>query len=268
MFNNAKNGVLEIDNTTINYLSFGKGNKNLILIPGLGDGLKTVKGLAIPFSFLYKKFTKDYKVYSFSRKNQLPEEYTTLDMANDVVKCMDKLGIKKANILGVSQGGMISQHIAINYPEKVEKLILVVTVLKSNEMIAKNIDYWLNLVFKDDFKELMLDTAKKSYTGKFLKKNIRMIKCFSFLMKPKKFDRFIVQAKACKTHDAKDANKIKSPTLIVGGACDLILGIEGSVALHNQIENSKLVIYDEYSHGVYEQAKDFDDLVFNFLSND
>ena len=91
-------------------------------------------------------------------------------MANDVIKCMDKLGIEKASIIGVSQGGMISQHIAINCPSRVEKLVLVVTAPENNEIIENNIDNWLNLAFKKDFKEIMLDTAKKSYTGKFLKK--------------------------------------------------------------------------------------------------
>ena len=265
MFNNAKNGVLEVDDTTINYLSFGKGSRNLILIPGLGDGFKTVKGLAIPFSLMYKKFTKDFTIYSFSRKNKLSDGYTTLDMANDVIKCMNKLGIEKASILGVSQGGMISQHIAINFQERVEKLVLVVTVPKSNNMIDKNIDIWLNLALKKDFKEIMLDTAKKSYTGKYLKKNIRVLKYFSFLMKPRKFDRFIIQANACKTHDSKEIEKIKCPTLIIGGRKDEILGVDGSIELNKKIEGSILKIYDEYSHGLYEQAKDFNDKVLEFL---
>lgn len=265
MFNNAKNGVLEVDDTTINYLSFGKGSRNLILIPGLGDGFKTVKGLAIPFSLMYKKFTKDFTIYSFSRKNKLSDGYTTLDMANDVIKCMNKLGIEKASILGVSQGGMISQHIAINFQERVEKLVLVVTVPKSNNMIDENIDIWLNLALKKDFKEIMLDTAKKSYTGKYLKKNIRVLKYFSFLMKPRKFDRFIIQANACKTHDSKEIEKIKCPTLIIGGRKDEILGVDGSIELNKKIEGSILKIYDEYSHGLYEQAKDFNDNVLEFL---
>lgn len=265
MFNNAKNGVLEIDDTTVNYLSFGKGDKNLILIPGLGDGFKTVKGLAIPFSIMYKKFAKDFKVYSFSRKNKLSVGYSTFDMAYDIIKCMDKLGIEKASILGVSQGGMISEHIAINYPERVEKLVLVVTVPNSNQMIDENIEIWLNLALKKDFKGIMLDTAKKSYTGKYLKKNIRILKCFSFLMKPKKYDRFIVQANACKTHEAMDIDKIKCPTLIFGGKQDKVLGIDGSIELNKKIKGSILKIYEEYSHGLYEQAHDFNDNVLEFL---
>ena len=35
MFNNAKNGCLEIDGTTVDYVSFGEGEKTLVMIPGL-----------------------------------------------------------------------------------------------------------------------------------------------------------------------------------------------------------------------------------------
>ena len=69
MIYNAKNEKINIDNATANYISFGKGKRNLVIIPGVGDGFKTVKGLALPFSFMYKLFAKDFKVYVFSRKN-------------------------------------------------------------------------------------------------------------------------------------------------------------------------------------------------------
>ena len=266
MFNNAKNGVLKIDDTTVNYLSFGNGKKNLILVPGLGDGFKTVKGLAIPFSILYKRFCKEFKVYSFSRKNDLPNNYSTLNMADDIIKCMDKLGIEKASFVGVSQGGMISEYVAINHPLRVEKLVLVVTVPKANGLIVDNVDNWLNLAQIDDFKSIMIDTAKKSYTGKYMKKSLRTVKYLSFLMKPKNYDRFIVQAEACKKHDAlNEIHKIEAPTLIIGGKLDLVLGVEGSIILNEKIKDSELYIYEEYSHGLYEQSKDFNTRVFDFL---
>ena len=88
MFYHAKNGNLGIDDTNMDYISFGNGKKILIMIPGLGDGLKTAKGMAIPFAILYRSFAKDYKVYVFSRKNRLEEGYTTRDMAKDVHKAM------------------------------------------------------------------------------------------------------------------------------------------------------------------------------------
>ena len=117
-----------------------------------------------------------------------------------------------------------------------------------------------------NFKAIMIDTAKKSYTGKDLKKNIRNFNMFSFLLKPKSFERFIIQAQACKMHNAiNEIGKIKANTLIIAGKKDLILGYEGSKILHEKIENSSLLLYEEYSHGLYEQAKDFNEKVYNFL---
>ena len=43
------------------------GSEHLLLLPGLGDGLRTVKGTALPMALLYRKFTKDYTCWMFSR---------------------------------------------------------------------------------------------------------------------------------------------------------------------------------------------------------
>ena len=83
MLYHAKNGSLKIDDTDMYYISFGTGKKNLIMIPGLGDGLTTVKGTAIPFSLMYRQYAKDYTVYVFSRKNHLEEGASTRDMARE-----------------------------------------------------------------------------------------------------------------------------------------------------------------------------------------
>ncbi|MBQ9928536.1 MAG: hypothetical protein IJO65_11240, partial [Lachnospiraceae bacterium] len=69
----AKGGQLAIDDTTMEYICFGTGAKNLIMIPGLGDGLTSVKGKAIPFALLYRQYAKEYTIYVFSRKNKLME---------------------------------------------------------------------------------------------------------------------------------------------------------------------------------------------------
>ncbi len=55
--------------------------KGLIILPGLGDGLRTVKGTAAPMSLMYRKLASKFTVYAFSRINDLPEGYTTEDMA-------------------------------------------------------------------------------------------------------------------------------------------------------------------------------------------
>ncbi len=72
---NAKNGTLSIDNMEINYVSFGYGDKILILLPGLSDGLTTVKGKALLLAKSYRLFFKKYTVYMFSRKNDHPPHH-------------------------------------------------------------------------------------------------------------------------------------------------------------------------------------------------
>ncbi|MGN0250788.1 MAG: alpha/beta fold hydrolase [Oliverpabstia sp.] len=70
-------------------------------------------------------YANDYKVFIFSRKNDLEEGYSTRDMARDQAEAMKMLGIKSANILGISQGGMIAQYLAIDYPDLVVLAVLV-----------------------------------------------------------------------------------------------------------------------------------------------
>ena len=152
MFYNARNCNIKIGDTDMDYISFGNGNKSLVIIPGLGDALKTVKGSAVTFALMYKLFAKDYKVYVFSRKNKLKQDCSTRDMATDLADVMNQLNITKAFVLGVSQGGMIAQYLAIDYPELVEKLVLAVTLCQPNETSKSVISNWLLLAKEKDRK--------------------------------------------------------------------------------------------------------------------
>lgn len=73
---NAKNGRVKIEDTEMSYISFGFGEKALVLLPGLSDGLTTVRGKALLLAKSYELFFEKYRVYIFSRKNDLPEGYS------------------------------------------------------------------------------------------------------------------------------------------------------------------------------------------------
>lgn len=266
MFYHAKNGNIKIDDTDMDYISFGNGKKTLIMIPGLGDGLKTAKGMAIPFAFLYRSFAKDYTVYVFSRKNKLEEGCFTRDMAKDLHRAMSQLGIKRADIVGVSQGGMIAQYLAIDFPESVNKLVLVVTLARQNEVIQGVIPSWIEMAHKKDYKGIMVDTAEKSYTEQRLKQYRPFYSILGSVGKPKDFTRFLIMAKACIEHNAYDEiNKIKAPTLVIGADCDKIVGGKASEEIAECINGSELKMYQGFGHGVYEEAKDFNQIVMEFL---
>ena len=77
MLYNGKNSTLKIGDTEMDYIRFGTGERVLVMLPGLGDGLRSVKGTALPMAFAYHAFAGDFTAYAFSRKNPLPEGYTT-----------------------------------------------------------------------------------------------------------------------------------------------------------------------------------------------
>lgn len=267
MLLNAKNGAVTIGDTEMDYISFGKGSEILIILPGLGDGLTTVKGMAIPMAMIYRLYAKDYKVYVFSRKNHLNEGYSTRDMAKDQATAMKILGITKAKVLGISQGGMIAQYLAIDYPELVDKLVLTVTLSKQNKDVQAVIENMIKLAEKGNHKELMIDTAEKSYSENYLKKYRLFYPLLGKIGKPKDYSRFLIQAASCVQHNTYEKLKnIVCPTLIIGGEDDKIVSVAASIELADKIKDSELFIYKGLGHAVYEEAKDFNNRVMSFLN--
>lgn len=267
MLNNTKNGVIELDGTDMDYISFGNGSKYLIMIPGLGDGLKTVKGMALTMSVMYKCFTDKYTVFMFSRKNKLKEGYSTKDMAADIAKAMELLGIPKADVLGVSQGGMISQYLAIDFPEKVNKLVLAVTVSKPNDTVKGVVGSWIEMAEADDYKSILVDMIEKIYSEKYQKRNRLFLPVMNIFGKPKDFGRFIIMANACITHNSYDElEKIKCPILIIGGKCDKVVTGKASEEIAEKISGSEIFMYDDLGHSAYEEAADFNSRVLDFLN--
>ena len=266
MLYNAKNGTLKIDGTTMDYIRFGTGERILVMLPGLGDGLRSMKGTALPVAFMYREFAKNFTVYAFSRKNALPEGYTTRDMARDQAEAMKQLGIQKADIFGVSMGGMIAQYLAIDFPEKVNKLILTVTASRPNPILTESIAEWASCAKRGDHAALMDSNLLRIYSEGYYRKNKWMVPIMGKLTKPKSYDRFFVQADACLTHDTYESlHRIQATTLVVGGEKDLSLGGDASREIAAKIPGAEIRMYAQWGHGLYEEAKDFNQVVLDFL---
>lgn len=262
----AMNGTLEIGSGTMDYIRFGAGKRVLIMIPGLGDGLRTVKGTALPMALMYRIFAKDFTVYAFSRKSPLPQSYSTRDMARDQAEAMEKLGIERADIFGVSMGGMIAQHLAVDYPEKVGKLILTVTCAKPNPILRESVEEWIRLAQKGDHTAFMDSNLRRIYSDNYYRKNRWLVPITGVLTKPKSYERFFAQAEACLSHDADEKlYRIQAPTLVIGGEKDLALGGNASREIAEKIPHARLQMYKQWGHSVYEEEKDFNRLVLDFL---
>ena len=266
MLLNAKNSALNFGGTTIDYIRFGKGKRVLIILPGLGDGLKTVKGTALPMALMYRCFADEFTVYAFSRRNDLPGGFSTRDMAADLAAAMDQLEIEKADILGVSMGGMIAQYLAIDCPEKVEKLILTVTCPKPNAVLAASVEEWMACARRGDHVAFMDSNVRRIYSEAYYRKNRWLVPIMGKLTKPKSYDRFFNQANACLTHNAmEELGRIQATVLVIGGEKDGALGGEASRELAAEIPGAQLYMYENWGHGLYEEAADFNQRVLDFL---
>lgn len=254
----ARNGLLRTGDAETDYVCFGHGERNLIMIPGLGDGLKTVKGMAIPFAILYHMLAKDFTVYSFSRRRDLSPGTGTRDMAADLAHAMEAIGIAKASVVGVSQGGMIAQWLAIDYPEMVEKLVLTVTLCRPNPTVRKVVGRWMEMARTGDFKGILIDTAEKSYSPRRIRSAVMATRLWGKIGKPKSLERFLIQAESCLAHDTFcRLEGIGCPTLVVAGADDRIVTADASREIAAKVPGSVLKVYEGLGHGLYEEEKGF-----------
>ena len=262
----TKGKTLYFNDKSMDYVTFGKGKKPLVIIPGLGDGLQTVKGKAQLFSLSYRLLAKRYKIYVFSRINELRQGYTIRDMAADVAEAMETLNLDAAYVMGISQGGMIAQWLAVNFPEKVQKLILAVTTAKPSQLARERIEHWQKLSQSGNFKHLMLDIAQHSYTQKSYQKWRLLYNIMGRLGRIKDEKRIAIQSQSCLDHDSLEVLKeIQCPTLVLGALEDDVIGVKGSKELAIGIVGCQLLILKHSGHALYEENKLFQEIVCGFL---
>ena len=263
----TKGKTLYFNEKSMDYVTFGKGIQTLVIIPGLGDGLRTVRGKAQLFSLSYLLLAKRYKIYVFSRINELRQGYTTRDMAADVAEAMETLNLDTAYVMGISQGGMIAQWLVADFPEKVQKLILAVTTAKPSQLARERIEHWQQLSQSGNFKHLMLDIAKHSYTQKSYQKWRLLYNIMGRLGRIKDGKRITIQSQSCLTHDSLEVLKeIQCPTLILGALEDDVIGVKDSKELAKAISGCQLLILKHSGHALYEENKAFQEAVCGFLN--
>lgn len=262
----TKGKNLYFNDKSMDYVTFGKGKQPLVIIPGLGDGLQTVKGKAQLFSLSYRLLAKRYKVYVFSRINELRQGYTTRDMAADVAEAMETLNLDAAYVMGISQGGMIAQWLAVDFPENVQKLILAVTTAKPSQLARERIEHWQKISQSGNFRDLMLDIAYHSYTQKSYRRWRFLSDIMGRLGRIKDEKRIAIQSQSCLDHDSLEVLKeIQCPTLVLGALEDDVIGVNGSKELAKAISGCQLLILKHSGHALYEENKLFQEIVCGFL---
>lgn len=263
MFWGLNEGKISIPSGDLNYVSFGKGHKNLIIIQGLN--VRDIKGAGASLALMYGIFSKDYRVWFFDRRAVVKEGLTNRDLAEDIYDAMKAQGIDSADVFGVSQGGMIALALTLGHPGCVNKLVLGVTSSRANENIKKVVSKWINCAKNEDPVTINKETFSLMYTDKYLKKYKLFMPILIRMIKPKSFERFAILASAILDFDCYDRlGEIKCPVLVLGGEQDKITTGEASVEIAERL-NCEIHMYSEYGHAAYEEAKDFNNRVYDFL---
>ena len=263
MLYNAKEGTLKIQGAEIDYIRFGKGGRVLVMIQGLNT--RGIKGAAVSLAYMYRIFAKDYTVYLFDRRANLPEGVTVRQLASDVALAMDSLSLSGADILGVSEGGMIAQYLAIDRPDLVGKMVLALTLSKNNPTATGVIENWIKLTEERDFGSLIYDMAVKMYSSAYLKRYKPLLPLLTLMQKPTDIPRFVNLARSCLTCTAYDElDKIKCPVLVIGAEEDRVVSAEASRELAERL-GCEIYMYQGLGHAAYEEAPDFNRRVLDFF---
>ena len=221
-----------------------------------------------------KKYAEHFKTIIFDNRGagrtDKPNMSYTMDLfASDVLGLMDALNIEKAHILGSSLGGMITQEIAINHPERVEKLILCSTHCGGSEMIKPSQEV---LEMMTSSKQDLIDgIIALCFTDKFIKSNPKQISKFKSQISQTRIPpkSYILQLQSVNSFDTYSRLKhIEAPTLILHGEEDILIPAANAEILEQEIPNVKKIILNELAHWpFFPKNRKLINIIIQFLSD-
>lgn len=249
-------------NGEMDYVRFGKGSKNFVIIPGLS--VKSVMGSAAAIADAYGMFADAYTVWFFDRRKELPAVYPVKQMAEDTAAAMKELGIQDAYIFGASQGGMIVMEIAIRHPELISKAVLGSTT-SHVAGDGGNLASWISKAESGDIDGLNMAFAEMVYSESFYQQYKDLILAAGEGTTKEDLARFLILAKGAEGFDCRDElTKIKCPVLVLGAGKDRVLGVEASREIAAALR-CEIYVYEDYGHAVYDEAPDYKDRIMNFF---
>ena len=204
----------------------------------------------------FRVIAPDLPGYGYSDK-PADAEYTINEQAHAMVGLMDRLKIEKATIAGASYGGAIAATMALDYPERVEKLILVGAV--TNDEAKKKLLLRLSCL------PVIGDIATPLFLGSRWILRRRMQEMYRRMDKP--INDLMVAARhhllaTSNVHRAmirtarrwsanriqREASLIRRSTMLVWGDQDDHIPLADAFQLREAIPNAKLVVFRNCGH--------------------
>ena len=192
-------------------------------------------------------FAPDQRGHGDSDKPQCC--YTADDYAADVDAFMEALGIEKATLVGDSSGGLIAQRVALDYPHRVSRLVLIgsPTTLVNNEAVMRAGEEMLagleDPIPREFVREFVSGTIHHPVPEEFLAGAVS-----ESLKVPARVWRDYYEGVVLTSDDTARLHEIGAPTLILWGEQDPLLPREEQAWRAAAIPNATLRVYPETGH--------------------
>lgn len=240
---------------------------------GSGPPLLLVHGLMVTgemFEPVIEHFAARHRVIvpdlrGHGRSRGFPPPYTASQLASDLARLLDHLGIDSTAVLGYSQGGMIAQQLVLDHPEKCVRLVLVCTFAFNMATFSERLEGYLTplLINALGMKRLAKFTVSQGFNNLGKERGDWLVNLIADQ------DRKLMVSAWRETMSFDSRRRlaeIRCPTLIIAGSDDQAVPIHHARMLHNGIPGSQLVILDGADHGlIFTHADELIRLTGEFL---
>lgn len=237
--------TIKINETNYYYELHGEGEQSLILIAGYTADHTF-------YEPLLEYLSKHYKVLVFDNrgvgqtKDSVSQVLSAELMANETIALAERLQLSNPHIVGQSMGGTIAQTIAANYPDKINKLVLLTTSSKWRTAMLFAFKSLLKMRENEFDFEVQFETVVPWLFGQAFISDPNELSNFKESILTAEFPQSIEDQKrqyqVLTQFDGRSQLKnITAETLIVYGKEDLIALPEESVYMKTYIPNSQLL---------------------------
>ena len=247
----TQEGFVDVDGARIHYSSTGQGPA-MFLIHGFPLNGNFFRDNVAALSKNYQVVTVDLRGFSQSTTDKAdPGSIGTY--ANDALAVMDKLGIKKAVIGGMSLGGQITLDLYRKAPERFSGMVLIATLANPASITEQNL--WKGMSLQAQaygVKSIVPELIKDMITGKTAASMPNTKKFIETLMKASSLEgiKQATNALATRPDSLPTLKTIRVPTLIVVGQEDTVYPMVFSQKMAQNIVGSKLVVVPGAAHAV------------------
>ncbi|MCH8050945.1 MAG: alpha/beta fold hydrolase [Chloroflexi bacterium] len=198
--------------------------------------------------------------------------FTIRMMADDAIALLDALDIRQPHVFGISMGGMISQEIVLNYPERVNGLVLGCTTpgFAHGEMAAPEVTAAMTPQPGLSVEEMVRNFWTAVCAPAFIEDSAEFLDemIATNLKQATSMDTIMKQAVAIQTFDSFDRlSQIKAPTLVIHGDIDRLIPPANGDVLAGGIAGAEKLTLNGAAHMFFwEQPAETADAIIEFLA--